>query len=179
MALKVAIVGLSQGTRHLAPWNDPEWEIWGLAWDVERRYQFHRAFEMHDMADLKATYADLRRYLEKIAHCSRLYMVQEYQSVPGSIAFPFDEVEQSVGDYWCSSIAYAMSLAIHEGAEEIGLYGIDMKGDDEWGYQKPNMEYLIGFARGRGIKVHIPETSPLCKFTSPPDRNYAGRYGRS
>lgn len=174
--MKVAIVGLSQSTRHLAPWGNPGWELWGLAWDVERRYQFHRAFEMHDMADLKATYPNLRAYLEKISHCARLYTHDE---MDGAERFPFEAVEASVGDYWCSSIGYMLSLAIHEQAEEIALFGVDMRGDDEYGYQKPNCEYLIGLARGRGIKVLIPEQSPLCKFISPPDRNYAGRYGRT
>jgi len=32
------------------------------------------------------------------------------------------------------------------------VYGVDMKADDEYGYQKPNMEYLIGLARGKGIQ---------------------------
>jgi hypothetical protein len=170
VGLKVAIVGLSQSSRHLAPWKDHEWELWGLAWDTER-YQFHRTFEMHDRADLEKFYGDrLDKYLEKASYCSRLYTPENY---------PFDEVSRSVGDYWCSSIAYMLALAIHEGAQEIALYGVDMRGDDEYGYQKPNCEYLIGFARGKGIAVHIPDVSPLCKFVSPPDRNYAGRYGRT
>lgn len=168
--MKVAIVGLSQSSRHLAPWKSPEWELWGLAWDTER-YRFHRTFEMHDRADLEKFYGDrLEAYLEKASYCNRLYTPETY---------PFDEVAETVGDYWCSSIAYMLALAIHEGAEEIGVYGVDMRGDDEYGYQKPNCEYLIGLARGRGIKVHIPDVSPLCKFVSPPDRNYAGRYGRT
>lgn len=168
--MKVAIVGLSQSSRHLAPWKSPEWELWGLAWDTER-YRFHRTFEMHDRADLEKFYGDrLEAYLEKASYCNRLYTPETY---------PFDAVAADVGDYWCSSIAYMLALAIHEGAEEIGVYGVSMAGDDEYGYQKPNCEYLIGLARGRGIKVHIPDVSPLCKFVSPPDRNYAGRYGRT
>jgi hypothetical protein len=80
------------------------------------------------------------------------------------MAYPFDQVAATTGAYWNSSIAYMLALAIHEGAEEIAIYGVDMKGDDEYGYQKPNMEYLIGLAIGRGIKVTIPDASPLLKF---------------
>jgi hypothetical protein len=94
--------------------------------------------------------------------------------------YPFDEVEQTTGDYWCSSIAYMFALALHEGAEEIALYGVDMRGDnDEYAYQRPNMEYLIGLARGRGVLVTLPDACSLCKFVSPHDRDYDGRYGRS
>lgn len=168
--MKVAIVGLSQSSRHLAPWKSPEWELWGLAWDTER-YSFHRTFEMHDRADLERFYGDrLEPYLEKASYCSNLVTVENY---------PFDDVAQSVGDYWNSSIGYMLALAIHEKADEIGIYGVDMAGDDEYAYQRPNCEYLIGLARGRGIKVHIPEISPLCKFIQVPGSSYAGRYGRT
>lgn len=175
MALKVAIVGLSPTSHHLAPWTDPAWELWGLAWDVDR-LRLHRTFEMHDMRLIKAAEGSCE-YLRRLAECSRLYMQEAYAEVPGAQSYPFAEVAETTGAYWCSSIAYAMALAIHEGAEEIGLYGIDMRGTEEWGYQKPNMEYLIGLARGKGIKVHIPEQSPLVKFVSDPDFAYAGRYG--
>lgn len=114
-------------------------------------------FEMHDFRLLKSEHSKRKQgYLQRLETCDvPLYTQANY---------PFDEVAKTTGYYWNSSIAYAMALAIHEGAEEIGVYGVDMKGDDEYGYQKPNMEYLVGLARGMGIKVHIPEQSPLCKF---------------
>jgi len=48
MGLKVAIIGLSATTHHLAPWSDPEWQKWGLPWDGYHA-QMDRLFEMHDM----------------------------------------------------------------------------------------------------------------------------------
>jgi hypothetical protein len=177
MALKVAIVGLAESSRDLAPWSDPEWQLWGLAWD-SARYQFHRVFEMHDMADLKDVYqTSLPGYLDKIQHCAGLHV--DDAPVPGATRYPFDAVAADVGDYWNSSIGYMLALAIHEKADEIALYGVDMLGDDEYAYQRPNCEYLIGLARGRGIKVHIPDASPLCKYIQVPGREYAGRYGRT
>ncbi len=168
MGLKVAIVGLSESSRHLVPWDDPEWHLWGLGWDAER-YSFHRTFEMHDMTDLEKIYGvALPSYLEKLRECSGLTTAEN---------FPFDAVAEDVGDYWTSSVGYMLSLAIHKKPEEIAVYGVDA--NDEYGYQKPNLEYLIGFARGRGIEVNIPEQSPLCKFVSPPGRDYAGRYGKT
>lgn len=174
MGLKVAIVGLSQSSRHLAPWNNPEWELWGLSWDTER-YRMHRTFEMHVLPLLRQT--KTAAYIDELQHCPRLYMQDAYAEVPGSIRYPFKEVAQTTGDYWCSSIGYALALAIHEEAEEIGIYGVDMRGAEEYGYQRPNVEYLIGLARGKGIKVHVPDVSPLCKFQSDPDFEYIGRYG--
>lgn len=174
MGLKVAIVGLSQSSRHLAPWNSPEWELWGLGWDSER-YHFRRVFEMHDLPELERTFVPVGPYLEKLGHCAVVYMQEAYPQISGSVRYPREEVDAICGDYWESSIGYMLGLAIAEGAEEIGLYGVDMRSDEEHGYQKPNAEYLIGFAKGRGIKVRIPDVSPLLKFSG--KFGCVGRYG--
>jgi hypothetical protein len=55
------------------------------------------------------------------------------------------------------------------------VYGVTMKAGDEYGYQRPNAEFLIGLARGKGIKVHLPENCSLCKYQG--DLGYPGRYG--
>jgi hypothetical protein len=149
MGLKVAIVGLAPDSRHAVPW-DTDFEVWGLAWDADWRYRFDRTFEMHDMADLARQYSPLSAHLER-----------------------------DVGDYLSSSIAYLMTLAIHERAEEISIHGVHMESSGEWHTQRPNMEYLIGFARGRGIKVHIAPESPLCRFVSDTGASYVGRYGKT
>lgn len=95
----------------------------------------------------------------------------------GMLKYPFERVIDCIGaDYFQSSVAYALALAITEIVEaddnstglmkenEIALYGIDASEDTEWGYQRACLEYLIGIARGYGIKVFIPESSALCKF---------------
>lgn len=179
--MKVAIVGLSPSTHDLAPFGDPEWELWGLPWDGDWA-RFDRLFEMHDMRLLKSAHSRRKPdYFDRLKECGvTLYMQEAWENAK---AYPFDEVAKTTGYYWNSSIAYAMALAIHEGAEEIGVYGVDMKADDEYGYQKPNMEYLIGLASGKGITVHIPDDSPLCKFNSHGVRfydhipTYTDRYG--
>lgn len=172
--MKVAIVGLSPTTHDLAPWGDPEWEIWGLPWDDKGWAHMTRHFEMHDMRLLKSEHSRRKPgYFDRLAECPLLYM-QDCEDLQNSMRYPFEEVAACIGGaYWNSSIAYAMALAIFEGADEIGIYGVDMKGDDEYGYQKPNMEYLIGLARGKGINVTIPEASPLCKFIGEGVKFYA------
>lgn len=165
MGLKVAVVGLSQSTHDLAPWGDPDWEIWGLPWDEGYWLRMDRLFEMHDMRLLDSAHSMRKEgYWNRLNECPVLYVQERDERLPNATIYPFDDVAETTGYYWNSSIAYAMALAIHEGAEEIAVYGVDMKADDEFGYQKPNMEYLIGMARGKGIKVTIPDASPLCKF---------------
>lgn len=161
MGLKVAIAGLSQTTHHLIPWDD--YEVWGLPWDGDWA-RMDRLFEMHDLRLLESEHSKRQTgYIEKLKEIDvPLYMQDKY--FPNVTRFPFDDVAKVTGNYFNSSIAYAIALAIHEDVEEIAVYGVDMKGDDEYGYQKPNIEYLLGLAKGKGIKVIIPEQSPLLKF---------------
>ena len=125
-----------------------------------------RHFEMHDWKLLNSEHSRRKPdYFDRLRELDCIYMQEPYESVPNAKAYPFDEVAKSIGAYYFnSSIAYPFALAIHEGAEEIGLWGVDMDAGEEYAYQRPNMEYLIGIARGKGIKVHIPDESPLCKF---------------
>lgn len=159
MGLKVAIIGLSPSTHDQAPWDDPTWEKWGLPWD-SAWVRMDRLFEMHDMRLLESKHSKRPKdYIARLQTANvPLYMQKAY--FPSAIAYPF-----KVARYYNSSVAYAMALAIHDGAEEIGLWGIDMADAEEYAYQRPNMEYLIGLAEGKGIKVYIPEESTLCKFS--------------
>lgn len=175
--MKVAVIGLSPKTHDLAPWDNPDWQKWGLPWDEGYWQRLDLAFEMHDLRLLTGEHSGrkpgyLARLQEIIPH---LYTQQNY---------PFDEVAKSIGAYYFnSSIAYAMALAIHQGAEEIGVWGVDLVADEEYAYQRPNMEYLIGVARGKGIRVFIPDESALCKFNGSGIRfykhlpEYVDRYG--
>ncbi len=157
MGLKVAIIGLAPSTHDAAPWGDASWEKWGLPWDAKSWAHMDRHFEMHDQRLLDGPHSKRGPdYAQRLADCKRLYTQDNY---------PFEAVAASIGQaYWNSSIAYAMALAIHEGARAIGIYGVDMDGTDEYAYQRPNMEYLIGVARGRGIAVYVPPESALCRF---------------
>lgn len=157
MVLKVAIVGLASSTHSDAPWFDDTWEKWGLPWDDKGWPFMARHFEMHDQRLLDSEHSKRGPdYAERLKDCSRLYTQENY---------PFGAVAKTIGQaYWNSSISYAMALAIHEGAREIAIYGVDMDGTDEYAYQRPNMEYLIGLARGQGIDVYIPKQSALCRF---------------
>lgn len=166
MGLRIAVIGLASSTHDLAPWDDKTWQKWGLPWDEGWWVRMDRCFEMHDMRLLTAKFSRRKPdYLNRLRECENLYMQEAYESVANSKAYPFDEVAKSIGaNYFNSSIAYPFALAIHEGADEIGLWGVDMDLGEEYAYQRPNMEYLIGVARGKGIKVHIPDESPLCRF---------------
>lgn len=169
----IAIIGKCSSTRMDAPLTDSNWEKWALAWDLlpvhDRFYEVHANWRnfLNNENDAGAHV----RWLK----CSKvpIYMRQAEDDIPMSRAFPFDGIGDLIGrnivtgdPYIESSIAFMMAHAIYENEignkiDRIGLWGIDMHVDSEYGYQKPNMEYLIGFARGRGIKVWVPPQSAL------------------
>lgn len=68
-----------------------------------------------------------------------------------------------------SSIAYMLAKAIadceEQGIRQIGLWGIMQQSDNEYAYQRPGIQYFIGEAQKRGIKVVANRES--CLFDMP------------
>ena len=162
---KVAIVGLAPSTHDKAPF-DTDWEMWGLPWDNGFWVSYDRLFEMHDLDLLQKPEAKRPRdYVDRLREITvPLYMQQQY--FPNVTAYPLESVIRSTSDYFNSSIAYMVALAIHERVDAIGIWGVDMVDSEEYAYQRPNAEYLIGLAIGMGIDVCIPEESYLTRFNA-------------
>lgn len=165
---KIAIVGFASSTRLKAPFDDQGWEIWAM----NQLYRFipraTRWFEMHPHDGPYSYIADMvagTDYVKWMRECPiPLYMVSAHPEYPTSITYPLDEMIGTFHrDYFHSTVDYMIALAISEGFEEIGIYGIDMAHDTEYEHQKPSGSYWIGVAEGRGIKVTIPPTSALLK----------------
>ena len=172
--MNIAICGMAQHDKSEV--DNFNGEIWGLPWDEGRWPFFDRYFEIHPLDLLRKPEAQRRDgYEERLKSLPILYMQEAYEDIPNAIRYPVEKVVDNLGfDYFNSSIAYLMGMALLEGAGKIGIWGVDMAdlepvpGDpsyiSEFAYQRPNMEYLIGLARGRGVDVYIPERSPLAKF---------------
>ena len=181
---RLAIVGFCQDSRDYTPYEDPEMEVWTL----NRSYIFHQRSDRHfDLHSPAIRYSDTRRPGGHTAWLKGfpgpIYMHQADPEIPNSVDYPLatvakeiagniyrvnkDGVQTSAVDepYLTSSIAQEIALAIAEGYEEIHLYGIDLNTDSEYAWQKPGVEYMIGVAAGRGIKIVLPDNCPLLKGT--------------
>lgn len=177
---KVAIIGMSPSTHDDAPWDDPEWEIWGLPWDEGYWHRMDRCFEMHDISLVRKRPTE--DYLYRLQSLPCCYMQEPHW--PNITQYPLESVIQTIRlDYFNSSIAYMIALAIHEGFERMGLWGIELRGlQSEYTYQRPNAEWLLGIAMGRGMDVEVAKPTTLLRFE--PDiefcgevQHYADRYG--
>lgn len=186
--MRVAIIGTMQDSRGLAPYNDPEWEIWGCspgnAYGALPRVT--RWFELHGVVDLKGPEnADWNaKYFEWLAaQTFPVYMQEPNDLLPQCRIFPRMAWLKEFGDWGrmaaTSSIALMVGFAIMEGADEIGIWGVDMQADVEiYSLQKAGCQIMLKLAHERGIKTTVPLES--CLSTMPPFYGYdlASRMGR-
>jgi len=161
--VRVAIVGGSPLTRDLAPYDDSEWQIWVLGNQIDR-YADKKAdlvFEIHENLQ---EHGDPENYLEFVSAYGAPLVVSGAYSKWGEV-YPYEAVNELMGgEYLTSSPAYMIGYAILKGAREIAIYGVEMSIDDhEYFKQRPAMYAWIGYCKGLGIKITIPEKSGLFK----------------
>ncbi len=171
--LKVAIVGKAPSTLLDAPYDDTSWEIWTLSNNAQlgEAARWSRHFEIHPLKQFRDDpgRADYWNWLRsEPANKRPIYTQAATPDMPAAKAFPIEEVIERFGGYFNNTVSYLIAFAILEGAEEIAIYGIDMAvgGVDpnaEYSHQRPSCEYMIGLARGMGIKVYVPKKSDLLK----------------
>jgi hypothetical protein len=169
---KVALLGYAPSWK-LAPFDDPEVEIFSLNdfWKYTPRWD--RWFEVHDADTLGISKRDLgesevKRHLDWLKAQppgKPIYMQAEFCDgrFPAAVPLPLDRLTERFGRYFTSTIGMMIGMAIIDDYEWIGLYGIDLASDVEYQDQRPNAEYLVGYARGQGRTVVIPDSSAMCK----------------
>jgi hypothetical protein len=176
---KVAIV-VRGATHKVAPWHDPEWEIWGVPWITYPRVT--RFFEIHE--ETYYTGPDAERDGNVALNAERWPGIPVFCTKSRAHAFkepvhyPFREILDCLPiPFLEDSVAHMIALAIHEGVDELGLYGVHMMPEGRatmgaYFFHRASVTYLVGLAQGRGIKVTVAPGSPL--FMS---LYVQGRYG--
>lgn len=166
--LKVAIVGVAGSSMMLAPYGDDSWEIWGCSNAWQKIPRWDRWVEIHHLETRRNDPAYAGHYEWMQQQTKPIYTQQAVPDIPASVTYPKDVVIAGVGNLFTSSVDWMLALALHEGATEIGIYGVDMALNDsgvksEYGHQRPACYYYIGLATGRGVKVTIPPESELLR----------------
>lgn len=83
---------------------------------------------------------------------------------PALVEFPLEDVLNHLGhDYFNSTAAYAIAFAIHTGVTKISLFGMDFTYPKAHDAEKGRgcVEYWIGQAQARGIRIVLPKTTTL------------------
>lgn len=176
---KLAIVGFADGHRDQAPFNNPEFEIWGLnrLHSAMPGQRWDRWFEIHSIP---------KNYLITDEHPADTEHLEFLRTFPGPIylrpqdigtihcpsAVPY-ALEAVLRDFsvpadrhnFNNSISYMIAYGIAMQFKEIHLYGVDMAQDQllsaEYRQQRPSCEFFLGIAVGRGIRLYLPPGSDL------------------
>jgi hypothetical protein len=166
---KVAIVGFATSSRDLAPFDDPSYEIWTLNQLYRHVPRATRHFDIHvNWQEDNVEGTDHEGWIKEAPIPT--YMMSRDPKLPNSVRFPIERVIEDAGvDYFTSTVAFEVGLAISEGFKEIALFGIDLIVGTEYSVQKACLEFWLGMAHARGINVRIPAESALLK--------HAYRYG--
>ena len=153
---KVAIIGAGR-TRNQAPWEDPAWEIWGINEIAQKRAD--RWFELHPLSVQTDAEMDWLRDCPK-----PVYLIDTPPpEIPMGVRFPLEKVIGLGLDFFACTFAYQIALAVLEGFETIGLYGVDLP----WGtprerlYESASVHAWVGFALGCGRRVIVPADGAL------------------
>lgn len=83
---------------------------------------------------------------------------------PALVEFPLEDVLNNFGhEYFNSTAAYAIAFAIHIGAKTISVFGMDFTYPNTHDAEKGRacVEYWLGQAHARGIKINMPKTTSL------------------
>lgn len=162
MGRKIAIVGTTTSLVD-APYDDEDWEIWGLNGAYKAMKRWDRWFDMHDLSILKIHHdPEYFNFLEKAGN--KLTMNNEYDEYPEAEVFPFQELVDKYRRYFTNTISWLIAYALEQDdIEEIAIWGVNMAQDTEYAKQRPSCEYFLGIAEGRGIKVTIPDASEMLK----------------
>ena len=180
---KIALVGFADSWKD-APFDDQTIDIFGLneLWKYVPRWDYW--IEVHDDETLGVSKRDqmaegeVKRHLEWLAkdHGTNrrgekkpIFMQPQFCDgrFPNAVKFPIMELSEKWcpdgKPYFASSIGMMIAWAIDQQYDWIGLYGIDLASDQEYGHQRPNAEYFVGLARGLGKTVEIAKSSAICK----------------
>ena len=165
---KIALLGTAPSWQ-LAPFDDQSWEIWGIFGVTLVSKRLTRIYELHDKTIIEPMVKQASpdgKYWEVVRAQGANFITKDpYDRAPLSTRFDFKAKLEKYGNYFASSASWMLADAIDQNPAEIAIYGVNMASDEEYAHQKPSMTYLIGFAKAKGIKIIIPNSSELLSIT--------------
>lgn len=164
---KIAILGTCP-SRSFAPVEDPSWEIWTIGPGGKNANRWDRLFEIHGPGSWPPGFREYLDELKAEKPPKIIYTEQPMPDWPAHQVYPKQAMFEKFGRVWfSSSIAYALALAIEEGATDIGIWGIDLESGEEYQSQWTGAKYFVHLARLAGINLHLPSGCGLLRDPNP------------
>lgn len=159
---KVALVG-GAPTLVYAPWDDFGWEIWAHASCAQRCKRVDRYFDPHPRhcfeEKAKNGFFNYYEWLQTLT--IPIYMQDKFRDIPASVKIPKDRILTEHRRFLHSTGAWMVALAMLEGVETIGCFGMHFDGAGERQAQRENFLYWLGLFEGNGGRVVTPPSCTL------------------
>jgi hypothetical protein len=143
--------------------KEPNTELWGCN-TAYRDRSIDRLFVMHDIR-WEMIYED-KDFVDNVNNAGfPVYTPGKYAVLKNSFEYPLQDIFDEFGviPYFLNVIAYMIALAITKKPKQIELYGIDMRSGAEYTNERANVEFWLGVATGRGIKIETTPESMIFK----------------
>lgn len=140
-------------------------EYWGCN-DIYKVRELDRLFIIHDIYAIQFNRdKDLIKNINKKG--PPVYTLGGYKVLKNNIIYPIEEVLRGFGvSYLLNTASYMLALAIIQRPKGIVLFGVDMFCGTKTEYmrnEKACLEFWIGVAIGKGIRIQITMQSTLLK----------------
>lgn len=176
-------MGAEERTRHLAPYDDPDYEIWVFnEWaNAEWCKRWDAVIQIHGEKIYKNINKKAPHHWDWLQqeYGKPIYMQKVDPAVPNSVRYPLQEiVEKYQTSYFRATICYAIALALFQGYEEIHIWGVELKSHAEYRSQRDCFIYWNGVAHGK-ITLHCCKgmfESPLYGFEEYMQEDQIQRY---
>lgn len=142
-----------------------DWEFWGLntclpEWLGKKYVRLDKWFHLHRRCDLAK---EIPQHLDKFEEWANkhdeieIVLLEPWATLPNATVLPRAALEEMPrGNYHCGSFDWMLAYALHLGAAEIFLTGIQLHTQSgEPISSGPCLEYWCGYAEGRGVRVTV------------------------
>jgi hypothetical protein len=158
--MHVVIIGKGKGWTN-APYRADN--IWAINDACLWRDGIDLVFEMHLPKDQYVLPGEME---ETIRDCSHIFeqcrqknlKIVTVEPIEGldCIVYPLEAIKYAFGsDYFTDGISYMIAYAIYQGATSLDIYGVHMADRWEESAQRGCVEFWLGVALGRGIRIKI------------------------
>ena len=158
---KIAVCGSAVSSAGLAPFHDPEWEIWSCSPANKGMPRVDVWFELHN-PDVKVR-EGLVEWMQWLKTQPVVYMQRAYEGYPGAREYPLRHIVNKWGPFWWTSqLAFMLALAIEQNPTHIGVFGVDMAANSEYNQQRLACQYFLQHIVNRDdMQLIVPPESDI------------------
>jgi len=170
MERKIIILG-SGPEWEKCPLSTTDREIWAVAKMLmipNPPARVDRLFSMDDIDHLLTIRRGMftkEQFVDKINDRNVLYVsTHEISEIPKSKEFPFKEIYNLFKTpYYTNTICYMIAYALWKGVTDIEFWGVAQMGANEYLAERAGVEFWIGLAAGRGVRISFKTPTLLLK----------------